>query len=277
VAWPLLRGATGSRPCCRAAAAGGIARGVHGRGWRCPLHRGGGSTLWARALSVEAGDCCAPTAPHSTAARGGGGEAEKELEALRRSVAALQAENVSLRAQHARMEGASTAAAPQGSFSHGSAGGWVAGRGQQRQDGCNVLSLDGGGVRGLFTAVILARLVEEEPRLMERFDLVAGTSSGGIIGSKSPASPAPPGSTEDSSPAAIGGAIVRACTRTLFRIYSALVALWLAPQLCWRWGTSPRRSWTYSRKLRRRFSGIAAGCHTQRGARVVSGSMCHSD
>eukprot|EP01047_Picozoa_sp_COSAG01_P033415 COSAG01_NODE_2459_length_7655_cov_138.985442_3_plen_276_part_00 len=189
MAGPLLRGAASSRPCCRAATAGGIARGGRDRGWRCPLRRGGGSTLGARALSVEAGDCCAPPAQHSTAARGGGGEAEKELEALRRSLAALQAENESLRAQHARMEGASSAAAPQGSFSHGCAGGWVAGRGQQRQDGCNVLSLDGGGVRGLFTAVILARLVEEEPRLMERFDLVAGTSSGGIIGSKPPASP----------------------------------------------------------------------------------------
>jgi hypothetical protein len=46
-----------------------------------------------------------------------------------------------------------------------------------------VLSLDGGGVRGLFSAVVLQRLAEQEPRLLESVDLIAGTSTGAVIGS----------------------------------------------------------------------------------------------
>ncbi len=46
-----------------------------------------------------------------------------------------------------------------------------------------ILSLDGGGVRGILTAGILRRLVKEHrfPRLLEDADLIAGTSTGGIL------------------------------------------------------------------------------------------------
>lgn len=44
-----------------------------------------------------------------------------------------------------------------------------------------VLSLDGGGVRGYFTALLLARLEEEAPGWFAPVDLVAGTSTGAII------------------------------------------------------------------------------------------------
>jgi patatin-like phospholipase/acyl hydrolase len=45
----------------------------------------------------------------------------------------------------------------------------------------NVLALDGGGIRGLFTAKVLARLVEEDPYFIHNIDLFAGTSTGGIL------------------------------------------------------------------------------------------------
>ena len=45
-----------------------------------------------------------------------------------------------------------------------------------------VLALDGGGVRGIFTAAILAGLEEDTGRrIVEHFDLVVGTSTGGIV------------------------------------------------------------------------------------------------
>jgi patatin-like phospholipase/acyl hydrolase len=44
-----------------------------------------------------------------------------------------------------------------------------------------ILALDGGGVRGVVTAVILERLLKSIPRLIEAADLLAGTSSGGIL------------------------------------------------------------------------------------------------
>ena len=45
-----------------------------------------------------------------------------------------------------------------------------------------ILSLSGGGYRGLFTAEILARLEEQADRPIGGcFDLIAGTSIGGII------------------------------------------------------------------------------------------------
>jgi hypothetical protein len=47
-----------------------------------------------------------------------------------------------------------------------------------------ILALDGGGVRGLFTAQVLARLVKEEPRLLDNVDLIAGTSTGAVIGAR---------------------------------------------------------------------------------------------
>lgn len=44
-----------------------------------------------------------------------------------------------------------------------------------------ILSLDGGGVRGVITAVILQRLMEVFPDLLKDVDLVAGTSTGGLL------------------------------------------------------------------------------------------------
>lgn len=45
-----------------------------------------------------------------------------------------------------------------------------------------ILSLDGGGVRGAYTAAVLAQIEENTGRrIVEHFDLVAGTSTGGII------------------------------------------------------------------------------------------------
>src|SRR5262249_53932347 len=45
-----------------------------------------------------------------------------------------------------------------------------------------ILSLDGGGIRGVFPAAFLARLEEHlEHPIARYFDLIAGTSTGGII------------------------------------------------------------------------------------------------
>ena len=45
-----------------------------------------------------------------------------------------------------------------------------------------VLSIDGGGIRGLFAAAVLAAMEEDlETKITEHFDLIAGTSTGGII------------------------------------------------------------------------------------------------
>ena len=44
-----------------------------------------------------------------------------------------------------------------------------------------VLCLDGGGIRGVVTAVLLERLLREFPDLLSRTRLLAGTSSGGIL------------------------------------------------------------------------------------------------
>jgi len=45
-----------------------------------------------------------------------------------------------------------------------------------------ILSLDGGGLRGMFSAAVLARLEEDlDLRVTDHFDLIAGTSTGGII------------------------------------------------------------------------------------------------
>jgi patatin-like phospholipase/acyl hydrolase len=46
----------------------------------------------------------------------------------------------------------------------------------------HILSLDGGGVRGAYTAAVLTEIEETSgKRLVEHFDLIAGTSTGGII------------------------------------------------------------------------------------------------
>ena len=45
-----------------------------------------------------------------------------------------------------------------------------------------ILSLDGGGIRGIFSAALLAALEEDlGTSLTDHFDLIAGTSTGGII------------------------------------------------------------------------------------------------
>src|SRR5689334_15161559 len=45
-----------------------------------------------------------------------------------------------------------------------------------------VLALDGGGVRGIFTAALLAGLEEDTGRkVLDHFDLIVGTSTGGIV------------------------------------------------------------------------------------------------
>lgn len=45
-----------------------------------------------------------------------------------------------------------------------------------------VLSLDGGGLRGLFSAAVLAAIEEDlQTSVVDHFDLIAGTSTGGII------------------------------------------------------------------------------------------------
>lgn len=44
-----------------------------------------------------------------------------------------------------------------------------------------ILSLDGGGIRGLLTTVVLERLEAKVPGWLDKVDCVAGTSTGGII------------------------------------------------------------------------------------------------
>ncbi len=44
-----------------------------------------------------------------------------------------------------------------------------------------VLSLDGGGIRGVLTAILLERIVEAQPGFLDSVDLIAGTSTGGIL------------------------------------------------------------------------------------------------
>src|SRR5262245_45139780 len=45
-----------------------------------------------------------------------------------------------------------------------------------------ILSLDGGGIKGTFTASVLAHLEESTgKRVLDHFDLIVGTSTGGIL------------------------------------------------------------------------------------------------
>lgn len=44
-----------------------------------------------------------------------------------------------------------------------------------------ILSLDGGGIRGLLSCKLLERLEEDSPGYLEKVDLFAGTSTGGIL------------------------------------------------------------------------------------------------
>ena len=45
----------------------------------------------------------------------------------------------------------------------------------------HILSLDGGGIRGVLTAALLERLEQSNPGFMSRVDLLAGTSTGEIL------------------------------------------------------------------------------------------------
>ena len=44
-----------------------------------------------------------------------------------------------------------------------------------------ILTFDGGGLRGIYTAVLLRRLSEKVPGFLDRANLLAGTSTGGIL------------------------------------------------------------------------------------------------
>src|SRR5262245_40991589 len=45
-----------------------------------------------------------------------------------------------------------------------------------------ILSLDGGGIKGVFTASVLASLeADTKLKIIDHFDLIAGTSTGGIL------------------------------------------------------------------------------------------------
>ena len=44
-----------------------------------------------------------------------------------------------------------------------------------------IMTFDGGGVRGVYTAVLLQRISDAVPGLLDRTELLAGTSTGGII------------------------------------------------------------------------------------------------
>ena len=45
-----------------------------------------------------------------------------------------------------------------------------------------ILSLDGGGIKGIFSAAILAAIEDDlDTRITDHFDLITGTSTGGII------------------------------------------------------------------------------------------------
>ncbi|SVB45810.1 uncharacterized protein METZ01_LOCUS198664, partial [marine metagenome] len=44
-----------------------------------------------------------------------------------------------------------------------------------------ILSLDGGGIRGLIPIIFMERLLEKHPDLLKRVDLFAGTSTGGML------------------------------------------------------------------------------------------------
>jgi patatin-like phospholipase/acyl hydrolase len=54
-----------------------------------------------------------------------------------------------------------------------------------------ILCFDGGGVRGVYTARLLERLSERVPSVIGKTDLLAGTSTGGIIALGLPAGLAP--------------------------------------------------------------------------------------
>ena len=53
---------------------------------------------------------------------------------------------------------------------------------EQKRERFQILSLDGGGIKGLFSVALLAKLEEDHGcDITEHFDLIVGTSTGGII------------------------------------------------------------------------------------------------
>jgi len=52
---------------------------------------------------------------------------------------------------------------------------------QESQGVFRILALDGGGVRGVFSAALLARLCAIHPQLLDEVDVICGTSTGGLI------------------------------------------------------------------------------------------------
>ncbi|NWQ40359.1 patatin-like phospholipase family protein [Bacillus sp. EB106-08-02-XG196] len=51
----------------------------------------------------------------------------------------------------------------------------------RNEENFKILSIDGGGIKGLYSAVILADFEEKYGKLSKHFDLICGTSTGGII------------------------------------------------------------------------------------------------
>jgi len=53
---------------------------------------------------------------------------------------------------------------------------------EKQEQTFKILSIDGGGIKGLYSAIVLAHLEEEFGcRLADRFDMICGTSTGGLI------------------------------------------------------------------------------------------------
>jgi uncharacterized protein len=52
---------------------------------------------------------------------------------------------------------------------------------EEQMNSCRILSLDGGGIRGLLTVALLERLERARPGFLDRVDLFAGTSTGSIL------------------------------------------------------------------------------------------------
>ena len=51
----------------------------------------------------------------------------------------------------------------------------------RNEENFKILSIDGGGIKGLYSAVVLADFEEKYGKLSKHFDLICGTSTGGII------------------------------------------------------------------------------------------------
>ena len=55
---------------------------------------------------------------------------------------------------------------------------------EEKQKDFNILALDGGGIRGLYTSIILRKIEETyKIKIKDTFDLIVGTSTGSILAS----------------------------------------------------------------------------------------------